>query len=66
MGQVRPQLEHLVSRQSDVRGHGGDKGLRLGFKLEETLRGSCVGNRDPTVAAETGQEAEGTVKVASR
>lgn len=55
-----------MGRQRDVKGRGGDKGLRLGFKLEETLRGSYVGNRDPTVAAETGQEAGGPVKGASR
>lgn len=59
-GQVWLQLEHLVSRQRDVKGSGGDKELRLGFNLEETLGGgSYVGSRDPTAAAETGQEAEG-------
>lgn len=60
-GQVRPQLEHLVGRQRDVKGRGGDKGLRLGFKLEETLGVSYVGNRDPTAAA--GGPSEGCSQV---
>lgn len=46
-----PQLKHLVGRQRDVKGYGGNKGLRLGFKLEETLRGSYVGNRDPKASS---------------
>lgn len=56
-----------MSRQRDVKGSGGDKELRLGFNLEETLGGALMwGAEIPQQQQRQDKRQKAPVKAASR